>query len=232
MKEIHIILIFLIVSLPLFSQDKTSPRKQMEDSFIERMKEMSRMDILSKVSPDTSVMSRAEGKKYYILPGDTYIIDEISSATYYNRKGKHYIPLCDGKYPAETIANRLLLPNKELPDGEMNLSFQKYRYQKDSVKIQFKQFLAFCRQEGYDPYVGIEHMDEKEMKIDLFVYNYKNKWLHVFNLNCPIENVADRGLTISGKGLLFIPTSNIRELMGKELPPDFMEKLMKKTKNR
>lgn len=210
------------------AQDKNSKRKQMEDTFIEQLKDAAKWDILAKVSPDTSVMSRAEGKKYYILPGDTYIIDAISSSTYYNKKGKHFIPLCDKKFPTETIANRLLLPNKELPDGTMKLDFQKYRYAKDSVTIHFKQLLSFCKKENYEPYVGIEQVDDKMMKVDLFLYNYSNKWLHIINLDCNTHHIADEGLAVNGKAWLFIPTSNLRELMGKELPKDFMKKLMGK----
>ena len=79
-------------------------------------------------------------------------------------------------------------------------------------------------------FVGVESMSKKEMKVDLFLFNNENKWLHVINLSCPIKNVADKGLVVEGTAWLFIPTSNIRQLMGKELPKDFMDKLMKKTK--
>jgi len=212
------------------AQQVDSKRKSMEDTFIEQMKESAKMDVLSRITNDSTVMSRVEGESYYVHPGETYIVDGISSATYYERKSKSFVPLCDVKYPKETIANRLLLPNRELPEGNMKLNFQKYRYQSDSVKIQFKQLMAFCRNKGYEMFVGIECMGKKDMKVDLFLFNYENKWLHVINLSCPIKNVADKGLVVEGTAWLFIPTSNIRQLMGKELPKDFMDKLMKKTK--
>lgn len=212
------------------AQQVDSKRKSIEDSFIEQMKEAAKIDVLSRITNDSTIMSRVEGKKYYVHPGDTYIIDDISTATYYEYKDKSFVPLCDAKYPKETIANRLLLPNKELPDGNIKLTFQKYRYQSDSVTIQFKQLIAFCKNKGYEMFVGIENMDNKEIKADLFLFNYKNKWLHVINLSCPIKNIAAKGLTVEGMAWLFIPTSNIKQLMGKELPKDFMDKLMKKTK--
>ena len=90
--------------------------------------------------------------------------------------------------------------------------------------------MTFCRNKGYEMFVGIENMSKKEMIVDLFLFNYENKWLHVINLSCPIKNVADKGLVADGTAWLFIPTSNIRQMMGKELPQDFMDKLMKKTK--
>lgn len=228
------ILLFIMVGLlscaTSSAQQADSKRKSMEDDFIEQMKKTSKMDVLSHITNDSTVMSRVEGKSYYVHPGETYIIDGISTATYYERKGKKFVPLCDVKYPKETIANRLLLQNRELPDGNINLTFQKYRYQSDSVNIQFKQLMTFCRNKGYEMFVGIENMSKKEMIVDLFLFNYENKWLHVINLSCPIKNVADKGLVAEGTAWLFIPTSNIRQLMGKELPKDFMDKLMKKTK--
>lgn len=228
------LLLFIMMGLLSWAtssaQQADSKRKSMEDAFIEQMKETAKMDVLSRITNDTTVMSRVEGKSYYVHPGDTYIVDGISTATYYERKGKHFIPLCDVKYPKETIANRLLLPNRELPDGNINMKFQKYRYQSDSLSIQFKQLMTFCRNKGYDMFVGVESMSKKDMKVDLFLFNNENKWLHVINLSCPIKNVADKGLVVEGTAWLFIPTSNIRQLMGKELPKDFMDKLMKKTK--
>lgn len=228
------LLLFMTISLfccaVSSAQQTDSKRKSMEDAFIEQMKMAAKMDVLSRIKNDSTVMSRVEGENYYVHPGETYIVDGISTATYYERKGKSFIPLCDAKYPKETIANRLLLPNRELPDGSIKLTFQKYRYQKDSVNIQFKQLMTFCRNKGYEMFVGIEGMGKKEMKVDLFLFEWKNKWLHVLNLSCPIKNVSDKGLVVDGTAWLFIPTSNVRQLMGKELPKDFMDKLMKKTK--
>ncbi len=228
------LLLFMTISLSCCAvssaQQTDSKRKSMEDAFIELMKMAAKMDVLSRIKNDSTVMSRVEGKSYYVHPGDTYIVDGISTATYYERKGKSFIPLCDAKYPKETIANRLLLPNRELPDGCIKLTFQKYRYQTDSVNIQFKQLMTFCRNKGYEMFVGIEGMGKKDMKVDLFLFNDENKWLHVINLSCLIKKVANKGLVMDGTAWLFIPTSNIRQLMGKELPKEFMDKLMKKTK--
>lgn len=228
------LLLFLVMGLLCcavsLAQQADSKRKSMEDAFIEQMKMAAKMDVLSRITNDSTVMSRVEGKNFYVHPGETYIVNGISTATYYERKGKSFVPLCDAKYPKEMIANRLLLPNRELPDGNVKLTFQKYRYQKDSVNIQFKQLMAFCRNKGYEMFVGIEGMGKKEMKVDLFLFNYENKWLHVLNLSCPIKKIADKGLVVEGVAWLFIPTSNVRQLMGKELPKDFMDKLMKKIK--
>lgn len=220
----------LFVCVAATAQEETSQRKSTEDAFIARMKEYAQGDFLGKVSPDTTVLGMVEGKNYYVLPGDIYIIDEISSATYYSHEDNVFRPLCDKRFPAETIANRLLLPNRELPDGSMKLTFQKYRYETDIVQIKFKQFYNFRESEGYDAYIGIESNDSKEMKVDVFLYNATNKWLHIFSLNCPTQSVADEGLEIKGDAWLFIPTANLRNLMGKELPKDFMQKLLNKTK--
>ena len=230
MRRLLLFIVLGLYSVVSLAQQVDSKRKSMEDTFIEQMKVAAKMDVLSRITNDSTMMSRVEGECYYVHPGETYIVDGISTATYYESKGKGFVPLCDVKYPKETIANRLLLPNRELPDGNMKLNFQKYRYQSDSVKIQFKQLMAFCRNKGYEMFVGIEGMDKKEMKVDLFLFNSENKWLHIVNLSCPIKNVATKDLVVEGTVWLFIPTSNIRQLMGKELPKDFMDKLMKKTK--
>ncbi len=231
-KNQLLIVLALLFGLTVNAQKEVSQRKTMEDAFIARMKSMAGSDILARISPDTSVMSKAKGKSYYILPGDTYILDEISSATYYMSEGSSFQPICEKQFPTETIANRLLLPNRELPDGEIKLKFQKYRYETDSVNIQFKQFVVFCKNEGYESFVGIEHTDKAEMKVDVFLYNNTKKWLHIVTLTCPIEQVADNGLSIAGDAWLFIPTSNLRELMGNKLPKDFMNKLLQKTKSK
>ena len=109
----------------------------------------------------------------------------------------------------------------------ITLKFQKYRYETDSVSISLKQFVTFYKSEGYNAYVGIEHIDNKEINADVFLYNVEKKWLHLINVTCPIEDVSNEGLVANGNAWLFIPTSNLRELMGNELPEDFMDLLIK-----
>jgi len=186
--------------------------------------------ILGDFYPDTTAIDKVKDKKYYEYPGETYIVDQISSTTYYVPENDGIIALCDNNYPKETITNRLLLSNSNLPDGEMQLTFQKYRYEKDSIRIGLKQFVSFCRQEGYTIYIGIEQLDSSTTIVDLFIFNKLKKWLHLLSLSCPTKDIADAGLTLKGNAWLFIPTSNVRELMGKELPKDFMNRLLRKTK--
>lgn len=229
MKKILILfsLLFLI-SLRVMSQEGTSQRKSIEDAFISRMKAMTiDGNVLTRIDIDTVVTNLVKENRYYTQYGETYILDEISSNTYYKKRGNIFKPLCDKHFPKETIANRLLLSNNDLPNGMMTLKFQKYRYETDSVSISLKQFVSFCKHEGYKAYVGIEHIDNKEINADVFLYNDEEKWLHLINVNCPIEDISNEGLVAIGNVWLFIPTSNLRELMGKELPEDFMDRLIK-----
>ncbi len=232
MKRNNIIVLVLLMCSGAIAQNVGSQRKSTEDAFIARMKEMSGSEVSEGVVPDTALMSKAEGKSYYVHPGETYIIDGISSATYYNYRDGQFQPLCDKRFPKETIANRLLLLNSELPDGEMRLKFQKYRYETDSVNIRFKQFMRFCGNENYKMYIGIEKSDNEELKVDVFLYNGVSQWLHIFNLSCPTDKVTEEGLSMAGDAWLFIPTSNLRELMGEKLPDDFMQRLLNKTKDK
>lgn len=231
-KKIFILLCMVLTGLFVTAQTGVSKRQATEDAFIARMKQFSGADILSPVIGDTTVMSRVEGKEYYVLPGDSYILDEISSATYYQRKGRKFKPLCQRRYPAETIANRLLLTSDDLPEGSLKLKFQKYRYATDSVQISFKQLVQFCHSEGYTTYVGIEHSDAREIKADMFLYSKEKQLLHIVNIICPVKHIAEEGLTAEGMAWLFIPTSNLKELMGRKLPKDFMQRLLKKTKSK
>ena len=229
MKKILILfsLLFLIC-LRVMSQEGTSQRKSIEDAFISRMKAMTiDRDVLTRIDTDTLLKNMVKGNRYYIQYGETYILDEISSNTYYKKRGHIFKPLCDKHFPEETIANRLLVSNNDLPDGMITLKFQKYRYETDSVSISLKQFVTFYKSEGYNAYVGIEHIDNKEINADVFLYNVEKKWLHLINVTCPIEDVSNEGLVANGNAWLFIPTSNLRELMGKELPEDFMDRLIK-----
>lgn len=227
-KHLTLFPLLILISLQVMSQEETSQRKNMEDAFISRMKAVATdIDVLTRVGEDTLMTNKVEGENYYTQLGGKYIFDEITSNTYYIKRGKSFQPLCDKHFPKETIANRLLLSNNDMPKGIMSLKFQKYRYETDSVNIAFKQFVTFCKNEGYDAYVGIEHIDKKEINADVFIYNAENKWLHLIYITCPIEDVSNEGLVANGYAWLFIPTSNLRELMGKELPEDFMDRLLK-----
>lgn len=91
-----------------------------------------------------------------------------------------------------------------------------------------KQFVTFCKRDGYQAYVGIESADEKSIHSDVFLYNSQKKVLHIFNISWPIQAVADKGLTVHADAWLFIPTNNIKQLMGPKLPKNFMQDLMRK----
>ena len=229
MKKYLILLpLLFLICQQVMPQEGTSQRKFIEDAFISRMKAVAKdCNLLTRTDTDTIVRSMEKGEKFYTQLGGYYILDEISSNTYYLKRDKAFQPLCDKHFPKETIANRLLLSNNDLPNGTMVLKFQKYRYETDSVDISLKQFVTFCKNEGYDAYVGIEHIDNKEINADVFLYNVEEKWLHLIYITCPIEDVSKEGLVINGNAWLFIPTSNLRELMGKELPEDFMDRLLK-----
>ena len=222
--------LLFLTCLQVMPQESTSQRKSIEDAFISRMKAMAtNPDVLTRIDKNALGKNMVKGARYYTQLGETYILDEISSNTYYKRKGNVYKPLCDKHFPKETIANRLLLSDNDLPTGMMTLKFQKYRYESDSVSISFKQFVTFCKNEGYNAYVGIEHIDNKEIYVDVFLYNGEQEWLQLINITCSIEHVSDEGLVVNGNAWLFIPLSNLRELMGKELPKDFMDRLKKLT---
>lgn len=227
-KYLILFSLLFIICLQVMAQEISSQRKTIEDAFISRMKAIATApNVLTKIDTNTLVKNMVKGDCYYTQSGETYILDEISSNTYFERRGYVFKPLCDKNFPKETIVNRLLLSSNDLPDGLMTLKFQKYRYEVDSVSISLKQFVSFCKGEGYNAYVGIEHMDNKEIIADVFLYNSERKWLHIINVTCPIEDVAHEGLVANGNAWLFIPTSNLRELMGKELPEDFMDRLRK-----
>ena len=212
------------------SQEGVSQRKVMEDAFISRMKAMTTDCEGLQLDTDSIVRKMEKTGKYYTQVGDIYIIDEISSNTYYLKKGGGFRPLCDKQFPKETIANRLLLSNIDLPSGTMALKFQKYRYETDSIDISFRQFVTFFKKEGFNAYVGIESMDKKDIYVDVYLYNVEEKWLHLINVTCPTNKVSSDGLVVNAKAWLFIPTSNLRDLMGKELPSDFMDRLNKMKK--
>ncbi|MCD8297726.1 MAG: hypothetical protein LUC88_09160 [Prevotella sp.] len=148
----------------------------------------------------------------YILPGETYYNNDITSSTYFV-KNDTILPVWDEKYPLESIADLFLYPSEIYGDIPLSLTILKHEYgEKDSLTICLEQLLATCEDEGCAPFWGVEKFNGDSLIGALFLYNQQQGYDHVLKIECnPVDVINGNGI-IKARASLFIPTNNVENL--------------------
>lgn len=153
------------------------------------------------------------GKDLYILPGSTYQNEDISSSVYV-RRGDTARPVWEADYPQESIANLFVFPSDIYAKVPVQVRVLRHEYGvQDTVTTTVGHLLAVARAEGCRPYFGVEKSDSDRLEAALFLYNQQQGYVHVLNIVCDPAAVIGGGATVMVRASLYVPTSNIHNLV-------------------
>ena len=168
-----------------------------------------------------------------VKKGKSFLVPEINSNTYYRfvtvsenaetaiRAGKvedivfeEDLPdlLIDSLHPSETIANILLTPHHAGFHVNLSIELLYAGYHKETINVNLRQWMSYCQSVGCIPYYAYEGNGDAI----LVMHNGKEGYAHLLYLHCPAEQLEEKEQTYTGKVYMYIPTSNIQELFGRE----------------
>ena len=213
----------VVVSFPInYELLANSNRKELELNFIRDIKTFA--DNTPVAQKDLSAqMVATNDPDLFVVPGDHYLIPEINSNRYLTVNSKatdganeHHLGFVfDRHQPQESFANLMVEPDMPIDSARVELEFVLGNYKRDTVNVALRQWLAFCRKQGCQPYFGFEENNDGTLTGTLIMRNKQSGYDHIVAVRAEeSELFADHPL-VHAKVHLFTPSSNVRNLFGK-----------------
>ncbi len=161
----------------------------------------------------------------WILPGSSYILPQINKNTYYLLEDSVYTPICDSKYPNETLANIVNISSDEFPSVTLDISFGRSSDNVETYRIGLADFVSFCKTKGCIAYWGLEKMDESVISGSLYFENSTSAYCHVIRIKADLSRPIDSSLKMEARASIYIPTNYIENLFQQYKPTDKKEKI-------
>lgn len=153
-------------------------------------------------------------KNCFILPGESYYTDQMTSNLYYERIDEErdaFRLLYNPVFPIESLAN-LFCTTEIDNDITLDVNYRKYGFQEDYFKVSLKQWTDYCIQEGCIPFFGILEDNDDMMVCSVIMKNNDCGYLHTLRVEVPREVIIEPKGEIKARLVSFIPHSRIKNL--------------------
>ncbi|MDR1202392.1 MAG: hypothetical protein LBL58_12325 [Tannerellaceae bacterium] len=147
---------------------------------------------------------------YFTDRGDSYLIDLIRNDLYYVKEGDGYMLIHDSLKINQSIANMMLSPHVS-GNFDLNLTFDKYGYKEEKIKIKLKQWIEYCLSEGCTAYFGIKSKDATSLKGTVFMVNKKRGYNHILSIDVPYRIIGKQEGGIDARLYAYIPMHNVSD---------------------
>lgn len=185
-------------------------KKELENDFIIEITDFTEPAISL---PDSSDLELTDSLSLYTESGQSFHIPEIAFKRYYRKSQQGYSLLADPAFPEESVYN-LFLSDQTPGQYTLQLKLRKYGFKKESFEVFLKKWIHFCENTGCECYIGIEKIERGKIHAAIFVVNTIMQYNHVLYVTIPQELLAQQEGIITGELHVYIPTDNIKELIG------------------
>lgn len=185
-------------------------KKEIENDFIKEITNFTEPDISLQSSPDWGFI---DSLALYTENGASFYIPEIAFKRYYRKNEQGYSLLVDPIFPEESAYN-LFLSDRVSGQYTLQLKLRKYGFKKESFEISLKKWIHFCEHTGCECYVGIEKIDNENIYAAIFAVNTIMQYNHLLYVTIDQELLTKQTGNIKGELHVYIPTNNIKELIG------------------
>lgn len=151
---------------------------------------------------------------YYLLPGEAYYFDTFNANRYYtNADSVTYVPICDERFPIETMAN--IATSMEVPNNlSVAVKIIRYDYKHTVVELPLSAMVNYFLQNGCKPFFGVISQDADSKQYELLMRNETEGYCHLIKL---VEHTPeDVPATLTARLSPYIPVSKIASLFGED----------------
>lgn len=209
-KDVAEVLIPYTYSLLHGTEMEEDEENLLEDLLQAKDNADSAMFVTSTVTRDDLVSLFPTG--YYLLPGEAYYFDSFNANRYYtNIDSLTYAPICDERYPVETMAN--ITTCMEVPnDLSVTVKVIRYDYKNTVIELPLSVMVNYFLQKGCKPFFGVISQSEDSKQYELLMRNEPEGYCHLIKL---VEHTPE-GVpsTLSARLTPYIPISKIAALFG------------------
>lgn len=185
-------------------------KKELENGFIKEITDFNGPTVFPS---DLSDLNINDSLSLYTENGQSFHIPEIAFKRYYRKSGQGYLLLIDPAFPEESVYN-LFLSDQAPGQYMLQLKLRKYGFKKESFEVSLKKWIHFCEYTGCECYAGIEKIENGKIHAAIFAVNTVMQYNHVLYVTIPQELLYKQEGIINGELHVYIPTHNIKELIG------------------
>ncbi|WP_295729528.1 hypothetical protein [uncultured Muribaculum sp.] len=160
-------------------------------------------------------------KNYYILPGESYLLDNLTSNRYF-RKEEHadslFVPIYSGHYPLESLATLLVtgaIPN----DFTFDMKVDCYN-PLPPITVAVNNALGYFRSHGCSPFFGVGDFADGTATCYLVLRNAAEGYCHLMRITADVSQLDERQGRIKCRLTPYIPMSRVAALFGEPPTPD------------
>lgn len=148
---------------------------------------------------------------FYLTPGGSYFLDNLTSTRYFEEYEGEMEPLYDLDFPAHTVAN--LMTGTDIDnDFDIKVKFRKYDYKIDNFTVPVSQLVGYFLSQGCQPYFGVIKMDGGEIVGESLFVNHQMGYCHAMKITMRERDLIDRGGEINARLVSYIPVSKITNI--------------------
>lgn len=147
---------------------------------------------------------------FYILHGHSYMQDYIRNDLFFRKDGERFVLVEDAEHPLQAIPD-ILLTGQSATDYKLNVRLDKYGYKTEDFAVTWKQWVAFCKEEGCEFYFGLKSRTSEAVVGTFFAVNDKMGYNHMMNVSFPLSVLKGEDGCLSGRLYAYIPLHNVSE---------------------
>ena len=150
----------------------------------------------------------------FILPGDSYYTDKMTSNLYYERVEEEedsFRLLFTPVFPVESLANLFCTSDID-NDIILDINYRKYGLTGENFKVSLDKWTDYCIQEGCTPYFGVMEDNDELIVCSIIMKNIDSGYLHLLKADVPRSVVKNPEGEIKARLVSYIPHSRIRNL--------------------
>lgn len=153
---------------------------------------------------------RSNADSLFIVSNGCYLSDQIRSDLYLYAQDEKLFLVRDASKPLQSVNNILLTGHFE-KDIPLQLTVDKYGYNKSQIEITLQQLLAYFRMENCKFYLGIKDRTSDYITATLFAVNMKMAYNHTVSLKFPLRILDGAEMKVEGTIYTYTPLQNITE---------------------
>lgn len=167
-------------------------------------------------SPVESMLQRVGNSPIYLLPGDIYMLPQLTSNRFYVRHDDgSFHTLFSADFPMESMAN--LCTGIDIPtEIELAITLIRYGHVKEDLRVPLRQWVAYCLQQGCTPYFGVIDHDDNETICEVVMHHEDFNYNHVMKFSFDPTVLKDGKGIVRGRWNSYVQMSNVKSLFNEK----------------
>lgn len=161
--------------------------------------------------PDKPVRGElTKADDFYILHGRNYMQDHIRNDLFFRKAGERFVLVEDTEHPLQAISD-ILLTGQSTKDYKLDVCLDKYGYKTEGFTVTWKQWVAFCKEEGCEFFFGVKSRTDEAIVGTFFAVNDQMGYNHMMNVTFPLSLLEGGDGQLAARLYAYIPLHNVSE---------------------